>query len=160
VPFCANCGKEVGEGVAFCPNCGLRLKKGFTSGERERYIQELEASRETAPGNTSGQGGSAVIPEGIKGWNWGAFALTWIWGVSNKVWLSLLVFIPVPIFPLVWAIILGVKGNEWAWQNKKWESVAQFKDTQGKWNTAGIIVFTIWIVVAVVFCAWILQALA
>jgi len=43
---CPNCGKEVGEGVNFCINCGQRLKKGFTPEERQKYIDELEASAE------------------------------------------------------------------------------------------------------------------
>jgi len=43
MPVCSHCGKEVSEGIKFCPECGERLKKGFTSEEREKYIQELEA---------------------------------------------------------------------------------------------------------------------
>lgn len=46
MPVCPNCGKEVSEGVTVCPDCGQRLKKGFTSEERQKYIQELEASVE------------------------------------------------------------------------------------------------------------------
>jgi len=149
MPFCPSCGKEVGEGAKFCPNCGQRLEKGFTSEEREGHIQEPEESRKATPENTSGQGDSAIVPEAVKGWNWGGFALTWIWGVCNKVWISLLVFIPFPLFGLAWAIVLGVKGNEWAWRSKKWDSIEQFKSTQGKWNTAGIVLFVIYIVVVV-----------
>lgn len=44
MPFCANCGTEVSEGIKFCPECGERLKKEFTPEEKEKYIQELEAS--------------------------------------------------------------------------------------------------------------------
>jgi uncharacterized repeat protein (TIGR02543 family) len=42
--FCSHCGKEVSEDVSFCPDCGERLKKGFTPEEKQKYIQELEAS--------------------------------------------------------------------------------------------------------------------
>lgn len=41
--ICSHCGQEVSQGVEYCPRCGERLKKRFTSEERERYIQELEA---------------------------------------------------------------------------------------------------------------------
>jgi len=41
---CSHCGKEVSEGIKFCPECGERLKKEFTPEEKEKYIQELEAS--------------------------------------------------------------------------------------------------------------------
>ena len=37
-------------------------------------------------------------------------------------------------------IWFGIKGNEWAWQNKKFESVEQFHSNQKKWAIAGIIV--------------------
>lgn len=44
MPVCSYCGKEVSEGIKFCPECGERLKKEFTPEEKEKYIQELEAS--------------------------------------------------------------------------------------------------------------------
>jgi hypothetical protein len=86
--------------------------------------------------NTSGQGGSAVVPAEIGGWNWGAFLLSWIWGVGNSVWIGLLALIP--YLGLIMAIILGVKGNEWAWRYKKWDSVEHFKRTQRTWTKWGL----------------------
>jgi len=130
MPFCPKCGKEVGAGFTFCPDCGQRLKVGVTSE------------------NTSGQGELATVPEEIKGWSWGAFVLTWIWGICNGVLIALLCLIPV--FSFVWAIVLGVKGNEWAWRNKKWDSIEHFKSTQRSWNIAGIVLFAISIVAAIV----------
>jgi hypothetical protein len=50
------------------------------------------------------------LPIGVKGWSWGAFFLTWIWGIPNRVWLSLLAWIP--IVNIFVAIILGFKGRE------------------------------------------------
>ena len=91
--------------------------------------------------NTSGQGFSAAVPLEIGGWNWGAFFLTWIWGIGNNVWLSLLALIPVPFAGLVISIILGIKGNEWAWQHKKWDSVEQFQRRQRIWMYWGIAAF-------------------
>ena len=37
---------------------------------------------QSSGGNTSGQGSSAVVPEEVKGWSWGGFFLTWIWGIG------------------------------------------------------------------------------
>jgi hypothetical protein len=91
------------------------------------------AKTDTALLNTSGQGFSAIVPPELQGWNWGAFLLTWIWGIGNKVWLALLALIPIPIAGLAVAIVLGVKGNEWAWQSKKWDSIEQFRRTQRTW---------------------------
>lgn len=89
-------------------------------------------------GNTSGQGSSAAVPPEVKGWSWGAFFLNWIWGIANSVWLALLMFVPVANW--VMPFILGVKGKEWAWQAKRWESIEHFKKTQHKWDVAGIII--------------------
>lgn len=44
MPICPHCGREVSKGVEYCPSCGERLKKEFSPEERERYVQELEAS--------------------------------------------------------------------------------------------------------------------
>lgn len=50
MPVCPHCGKEVSKRIKFCPECGERLKKEFTPEEKEKYIQELEASvREEKP---------------------------------------------------------------------------------------------------------------
>jgi hypothetical protein len=130
MPFCPNCGKQVDEGTKFCPECGRSLKVGVT------------------PDNTSGQGESAMVPEEVKGWSWGAFVLTWIWGICNGVLISLLCLIPV--FGIAWAFVLGFKGNEWSWRNKKWDSIEDYKNTQRGWNIAGIVIFAISMVALVV----------
>jgi hypothetical protein len=88
--------------------------------------------------NTSGQGLAATVPPEIKEWNWGAFFLTWIWGIGNRVWLALLALIPLPFVGLAMGILLGIKGNEWAWQCKKWDSVEQFRHRQRIWMYWGI----------------------
>ncbi|MBN2462909.1 MAG: ribonuclease G [Dehalococcoidia bacterium] len=74
----------------------------------------------------------------MTGWNWGAFSLTWIWGIGNRVWLSFLALIPIPLIVLVMMVILGIKGNEWAWQCKKWDSIEQFRHRQRIWMYWGI----------------------
>lgn len=103
--------------------------------------------------NNSGNGEAAVLPEELKGYNWGAFLLNWIWGIGNKTYITLLSFI-VAFIPFVggfaalgMAIWFGFKGNEWAWQNKHFESLEHFKSNQKKWTIAGIIVTIVSIVV-------------
>ena len=87
--------------------------------------------------NTSGQRATSVVPEEVKGWNWGAFFLNWFWAIGNRVWIGLLGL----VLGIIMSIILGIKGNEWAWQNRPWESVAQFKRTQRIWAWWGLAVF-------------------
>jgi len=93
--------------------------------------------------NTSGLGAISQIPPEIRGWNWGGFLLTWIWGIGNNVWISFITLcgiIPYVgwIVSLTMAIILGARGNEWAWQNKHWDSIEHFKKAQKTWMWWGV----------------------
>ena len=85
--------------------------------------------------NLSGHGEFAEINEAILGWNWGAFWLTWIWGIGNRSYIALLSFIPV--LNLIMPFYLGLNGNKLAWSNKYWYSVEDFKHTQKKWAKWG-----------------------
>ena len=88
--------------------------------------------------NGSGLGGDSIVPAEVKKWNWGAFFLSWIWGIRHKVWKAFLVWIP--FFGIVWVFVLGAKGSEWAWRKSHWTSVAEFRRIQRKWGVVGLIV--------------------
>lgn len=90
--------------------------------------------------NSSGQGESAAVPKEIDHWNWGAFFLNWIWGIGNNTLIALLTF--VPFVGLVMPFVLGAKGSTWAWQNKRWNSIEEFKQVQRSWAKWGFIIFT------------------
>jgi hypothetical protein len=85
-----------------------------------------------------GLGKGSPVPPEIRGWNWGAFLLNWIWGIGNNTFIALLMF--VPLVNIVMLFVLGAKGNEWAWRNKMWRSVAEFKRTQRNWGIAGALI--------------------
>ncbi|MFD1433632.1 ribonuclease G [Kroppenstedtia eburnea] len=89
------------------------------------------------------------VPAEIKKWNWGAFFLSWIWGIGNQVWIALLGL--VPVVNIVMIFVLGAKGSEWAWKAKNWESVDHFKRVQRLWAIWGTVLFFIGIVVGVLF---------
>lgn len=74
---------------------------------------ELEVSVE----NNSGGGKNIEPPKGVKGWSWGAFFLNWIWALGNRTWIGLLALTPYVGF--IFAFVLGFKGREWAWRNKR-----------------------------------------
>lgn len=112
------------------------------------------------PENTSGQGKSAVIPPEIRGWNWGASLLGWIWAVGNKrynvaVYGLAIYMLSFLLGPVGWAaelaidILLGVKGNEWAWQSNKWKSIEHFRKTQKTWLKWGILISVLELIIMV-----------
>lgn len=87
--------------------------------------------------NTSGYGKMSVVPDEVRGgWNWGAFLLNWIWGIGNSTWIALLCF--VPFVGMVMPFVLGAMGNQWAWQNKRWESIEHFRRVQRLWALWGV----------------------
>lgn len=107
--------------------------------------------------NNSGMGSGGDVPPGVHGWGWGPFFFTWIWGVFNGTWISLIALIPIGPIGLIMAIVLGINGRKWAWQNKKWRSVEHFNEVQRKWSIAGLIfaaifllLFFLWFVVFIV----------
>lgn len=106
------CGKEIHERTVFCPRCGESL--GIAT---------------AGPGD--------AMPQGVKGWSWGAFLLNGIWAIGNRTWIGLLMFVPYVWF--VMPFVLGFKGREWAWKNRRWESVDHFNRVQREWSTKGIV---------------------
>jgi hypothetical protein len=98
--------------------------------------------------NTSGLGKGHPLPDGIQGWSWGAFFFNWIWAIGNKTWIGLLAFIPYVGF--IMALILGVKGREWAWQNKRWENVEHFNHVQKLWSIWALVLFILGISLGII----------
>ena len=73
--------------------------------------------------------------------NWGAMFGTWIWGLINKSYITLLsipLFFTTGFIPFM--IICGIKGNEWAYKTDYRKSVYEFKMTQIKWAAAGFLI--------------------
>lgn len=116
--------------------------------------------------NNSGEGKTAQVPEAIaKQFNWGVFLLHWIWGLGNNTYItfvifaaSLLAFIPLIgwLAPLGCSIWFGLKGNEWAWQNKKWDSIEHFQNVQKTWAKAGVILLIAGFVIGVILAFFII----
>ena len=97
------------------------------------------------PLNKINQASDREIPAGIQGWSWGGFWLTWIWAIFNKTWIGLLALIP--LVNLIMMVVLGIKGREWAWRNKKWGSIEEFNRVQKNWSTASWIVIAIGLII-------------
>ena len=152
ITTCPKCGAEVSPGISFCGQCGQDITKTAvkeTAKPAPTIRPKAKASPVAKPAptirpkakassveNTSGQGNLSVIPEEIRVWSWGAFALGWIWGIGNNVWLALLGLLPFG-YPIM-AVVLGLKGHEWAWRSKRYDSLEQFMITQDTWSRWGV----------------------
>lgn len=104
---------------------------------------------------------STQIDREVDKWNWGAFYFGWIWGIFNKVYISLLQLVATiiafgltliglaiisPFFSLsslgisIW---LGVKGSRMAWDNGAYRNLEHFRNVRHAWTMAAAIVFGI-----------------
>ena len=144
IGVCVSCGKPV------CSECKVELGGKYYCNPcaEKQYSGRIEAVPVFV--NTSGQGAMAALPTEIRGWNWGAFLMGWIWGIGNNVWIAFLELIP--YFGFIWAIVLGAKGTEWAWRSRRWESIEHFKRTQSAWAKWGIglVVFNIALMIGLI----------
>lgn len=66
-----------------------------------------------------------------KEFNWGAYFGTWLWGLWNKsyktLWIILLGWTP---WGFLYSLYIGMKGNEWAANNRDWQNLGEFKKSQ------------------------------
>lgn len=153
--FCSNCGKEIDDKAVICVHCGCETRN-------RTWINVF---------NNHNKSCNKEIPEEIKHFNWGAFCLTWIWGLFNKTYIALFFVLfnilslvmckvkPIEnyfkyddlsslaiigifsVISFVFQIWLGINGNELAWKNKKWKDIKQFNNTQRKWAKVGAIIY-------------------
>lgn len=127
---CRGCGHELHESAVTCPHCGA--------------VQHVAMT------------GQGPVPDGVKGWSWGALLLNWIWGPFNGTWIALLCL--VPYIGFVMAIVLGFKGREWAWKNKRWDSLEHFNRVQRLWTIWALVIvggtFVLGIFAAIVLPAY------
>jgi hypothetical protein len=100
---------------------------------------------------TVAQSESREVAAELGKWNWGAFLLTWIWGIGNRVWVALLAL--VPVVGIVMMVVLGIKGNRWAWERGRWASAADFRRSQRRWVWAALVVYAAFVVLIVVLAA-------
>ncbi len=84
------------------------------------------------------------MPQELKKWNWGAFFFSMWWGIGHRVYITLLVL--VPFVNIIWPIVCGLKGNEWAWGAGNYVDKNHFNAVMEPWNRAGKIAFFIMLI--------------
>ena len=108
---CANCGFPRASRIETCPRCGRMVL------------------------NNSGQGQS-VPAELASSWNWGAFMMPLFWSIAHETWFGLLAI--VPGLNIVVSFVLASRGNELAWQNRRFHSVEHFQEVQRVWRNCAL----------------------
>lgn len=135
-----------------------KVEKAVPTPEAPAGVQKEEMSAPKADAKPAGvpvagtvSGVNGPMPAELHGWSWGAFCLSWIWGIGNSTYIAFLVF--VPFANVVMPFVLGAKGNEWAWTHRKFESVAQFKEVQKAWTIWGLVMLGLSILMSILFGA-------
>jgi len=118
--FCTGCGTQSADSDMFCGGCGNAQRDAHGKDVQGRVFRVGQAIQQEA------------IPDGIRGWSWGACLFPWIWAVGNNTWIGLLALIPYVNVPVM--IWLGFKGREMAWRNRRWDSVDHFNRVQRAWS--------------------------
>lgn len=124
------------------------------------YVSQREERKATAS--------SSQIDREVDKWNWGAFYFGWLWGIFNKVYISLIQLVVnilafglsliglgiiAPFFSLASlgiSIWLGVKGSRMAWDNGAYRNLENFRSVRHGWNMAAGIVFGVCIFVIII----------
>lgn len=101
----------------------LTLLKGRPASEAAAEFTSLDRRR--------------VVPDGVRGFSWGAFVLGPFWSIGNRVWVGLWALVP-GLGQLV-SVWLGFHGRELAWQRGRWADVQSFQAAQRKWSIAAAV---------------------
>lgn len=140
---CVVCGYVLGPADSVCTRC--KTPRGMQVDPQSAVPGAFApTSALYAEQNTSGMK-STVPAEIAGGWNWGAFWFTWIWGLNHRAYVTLYALLlgVLGVLPGIGAlfniaslgfqIYCGVKGNSWAWQNRRFDSIAHFRTVQRIW---------------------------
>ena len=122
---------------------------------------------ETASGGSERASGGVFarssLPAQLRGFNWGAFLRSGAWLGAHNIWLGLWLglLVRAPYAGLLWIYLLGqgavptwllatgfvmrltlgLRGNSWAWRNRTWHDIAEFKATQHRWMRRGMVLW-------------------
>lgn len=135
-----------------------QIENMSTKSDLRRDKNPYQSSQQFFSHNT---GGDVQLrePPIIGKWNWGAFCLSWLWGIFNGLYWPLIVialnFIPYIGIVVSFCIcfILGIKGNKLAWDiaQRNGVSAENFVNKQVMWNTAGVVMTILIAFVILVF---------
>lgn len=107
------------------------------------YDRKLQSTLYYSSQDTTNKSLEKAKEEPQFNWNWGAFSLYSLWGFWNGCWWAFLIAI---FLGWLWPfpnILFGVNGSDWAWHNRRWNSIEEFNSMQNAWKPWGIAFFVI-----------------
>lgn len=100
--------------------------------------------------NTSGMGGGQPMPPESQNYNWAGCLPCGIFAFMNGAMMWGLITVVASFFVgSLASLILVIKGNEFAWQHRRFDSIQQFRETMDAWNYWGRIYFFVSLVLSV-----------
>lgn len=123
-------------------------------------IHNSQQNKNKTDANSIAQKIQLEHPSNLNNWNWGAFCFSWVWGLFNGLYWPL-VIVALNYIPYIGVIIsiciclyLGKKGNILAWRVAERNGIKskQYMKIQNKWNTAGVIYFSLIVCIVFIFC--------
>lgn len=171
--FCGHCGAENDNQTKFCISCGKLLAE--QSGSPQPDPQHFQAppphsippppqAPPIAPGtvppsfgsyeqipNTSGMGSGHPLPPETQNMNLGGCLPCGIFAFANgaAMW-GIIVLVASCFVGSLANLVLLIKGNEFAWQNRRFNSRQEYNETMNAWNYWGKIYLIFSIIMSVI----------
>ena len=111
---------------------------------KPQQVQPLPSASNSITNNSGAGKDSPVLDIVAKKFNWGACLLSWIWGLGNRSYITLIIF-PIAILgiiPILGIIVqfgvmiwFGMNGNKWACDRNRVWSAAAFRATLSRTDT-------------------------
>ncbi len=144
--ICPFCGNHLQADSSVCNACGSALP-GPGDAAAAGQLQEYPVGQ----ASPLKSGNNPAYLGKLGSWNWGAAIFTCVWAWFNisplaaviaffaGLAVSSLVAIPVVgvLMPFAVNIFLGIKGNDLAWENRRFASPAEFRTVQTAWAKWG-----------------------
>lgn len=142
------------EEIKQCPYCGEGIR---VEAQKCRHCGEWLGESTVQRNYNAPTSRTKEFPPELNKFNWGVLIWSWLWGLTYGKPITLIV-LPIAFIPVVGAFInlglviwFGIKGNQWAWQNKYWDSVEQFNTIQKRWVIWGCVLIGIIAILSTIY---------
>ncbi|MHB0999174.1 MAG: tetratricopeptide repeat protein [Armatimonadota bacterium] len=134
----------------------LAIDPGYIQAQRDLAVLQSRFNAWSAP-NAQMVCPASASSKKSNDFNWGAFLLPFFWSIAHNAWIWVLVSFFVP---MVASIVLLIKGNEIAKENRQFASEEEFVAVQKAWTLWGIILFAVQMIMQmmIVFIIWLAMA--